>query len=84
MTPVEWQELLALMLAQRLELNAIESALIHSGALTEVQLREIRTQVANTARAWSSREDDDVLTLLRVHSSPFAKMTVPAKGDPLI
>jgi hypothetical protein len=40
MTPGEWRLLLRLMLAQRLELNAIEGALVASGALTEAHLRD--------------------------------------------
>jgi hypothetical protein len=73
----EWRLLLRLLLAQRLELNAIEAALVASGALTEAHLREIRAQASDTAKAWSSDESDDVLKLLRVHSSPQAKMRVP-------
>jgi len=77
-TIAEWRELLSILLAQRLELNAMESALRGAGILTGPQIKEIRTQASDTARAWSSRESDDVLTLLRVHSSPMASMTVRA------
>jgi hypothetical protein len=72
-----WRELLTLLLAQRLEVNAIESALKAASVLTETQIREIRTQASDTAKAWSSKNTDDVLTLLRVHSSPLASMSVP-------
>ncbi len=73
----EWRQLLTLLLSQRLEINAIESALKTAGLLTDAQIKEIRTQASNTAAAWSSKESDDVLALLRVHSSPFATMLVP-------
>ena len=75
----EWRELITLVLAQRLEINAIESALKSANILTEAQIHAIRTQASDTARAWSAREDDDVLKLLRVHSSPFATMSVPLR-----
>ena len=77
----DWRELLTLVLAQRLEINAIESALKSANILSGAQIREIRTQVLDTARPWSSREDDDVLTLVRAHSSPFATMSVPPRRD---
>jgi hypothetical protein len=72
----EWRTLLCLLLAQRLELNAIEGVLIASGALTEAHLKEIRQQASDTAKAWSSETGDDVLSLLRIHSLPEAKMRV--------
>jgi hypothetical protein len=75
-TTAEWRLLLRLLLAQRLELNAIEGALIAAGVLTDAHVKEIRTQAADTATAWSSDESDDVLTLLRVHSLPAASMRV--------
>jgi hypothetical protein len=78
-TNVEWRQLLALLLAQRLEINAIESALKAGGALTDTQIKDIRTQALDTANAWSSKEGDDVLALLRVHSSPSATMLVPPR-----
>ncbi len=78
----EWRELLTLLLSQRLEINAIESALKSANILTGPQIREIRTQASNTARAWSSKEGDDVLALLRVHASPAAVMHVPRLEDP--
>ena len=81
-TNVEWRQLLALLLAQRLEINAIESALKAAGALTETQIKDIRTQALDTANAWSSKESDDVLGLLRVHSSPSATMLVPPPPAP--
>lgn len=76
-TTAEWRLLLRLLLSQRLELNAIEGALIAGGALTAAHLKEIRTQAADTAKAWSSDESDDILTLLSVHSLPSASMRVP-------
>ena len=77
MTDGTWKELLRLLLSQRLEINAIESALKTANILTDTQLREIRTEASDTAQAWSSKDSDDVLALLRVHSSPFATMSVP-------
>jgi hypothetical protein len=77
MTEGVWKELLALLLAQRLELNAIESALKTANILTDAEVKEIRTQASDTAKAWSSNDSDDVLALLRVHSSPLATMSVP-------
>lgn len=52
-TTADWRQLLRLLLAQRLELNAIESALKNAGVLTDAQLKEIRTQATDTANAWS-------------------------------
>ena len=77
----EWREVLRLVLAQRLELNAIESALKRAKVLTEVELKEIRRQASETAIAWSSKDSDDVLTLIRIHSSPDASMQVPPTQD---
>jgi len=77
MTDEDWKELLTLLLSQRLEINALESALKNANILTGAQIREIRTQASDTAKAWSSKDSDDVLTLLRVHSSPLATMSVP-------
>jgi hypothetical protein len=77
MTDGGWRELLTLLLSQRLELNAIESALRSADILSDLQIREIRTQASDTAKAWSAKESDDVLALLRVHSSPSATMSVP-------
>ena len=75
--PEEWRLLLRFVLTQRLEINAIESALKNSKLLTDAQIKEIRTQASDTAKAWSSKDSDDVLALLRVHSSPLATMSVP-------
>lgn len=72
-----WRELLRLLLAQRLELNALETALKSASILTGGQVQEIRKQAMETAAAWSSQEGDDVLALLRIHSSPQATMAVP-------
>ncbi len=79
-----WKELLRILLSQRLEINAVESALRNAGILTDAQLREIRTQASDTAKAWSSKDSDDVLELLRVHSSPFATMLVPPASRPTL
>ncbi len=73
----EWKPLLRLLLSQRLEINAIESALTNARILTKEQIKQIRTQASDTAKAWSSEESDDVLRLLRVHSLPDATMLVP-------
>ena len=81
MTPGEWKELLTILLSQRLEINAMETALKTAGILTDSQIKAIRTQASDTAKAWSSRESDDVLALLRAHSSPFATMGVPGDGE---
>jgi hypothetical protein len=77
MTDGEWKELLRLLLSQRFEINAIESALKTANILTDAQTKEIRTHASDIAQAWSSKDGDDVLALLRVHSSPFATMSVP-------
>jgi hypothetical protein len=39
--------------------------------------QEVRTRASETAKAWSAGGDDDVLTLIRIHSSPDATMLVP-------
>jgi uncharacterized membrane protein len=77
MTKSGWKERLTLLLSETLELNAIESALKTARVLTVPQRREIRRQALDTAKAWSSKDSDDVLALLRVHSSPLATMSVP-------
>ena len=84
MTDGAWKELLMLLLSQRLEINALESALKTASILTDAQVKEIRTQASDTAKAWSSNDSDDVLALLRVHSSPLASMSVPRTGEPLL
>ena len=76
-TTADWRQLLRLLLAQRLEMNAIESALKNAQVLTDAQIKAIRTQASETATAWSSKDSDDVLTLLRAHSSPHAAMIAP-------
>ncbi len=76
-TRQEWRALLTLVLSQRLEINAIESALLRDHALTDAELKRIRTQAASTAKAWGSQEDDDLLALIRAHSSPDATMLIP-------
>jgi len=75
----EWRQLLRLLLAQRLELNAIETAMENASILTREQIREIRTQAGNSAAAWSSHETDDVLKLFAIHASPNATMAVPGQ-----
>jgi hypothetical protein len=77
----EWRQLLRLVLAQRLEINAIESALKRANALTDVELKEIRTQASDTAKAWSSNANDDVLALISIHSSSNATMLVPPAAE---
>ena len=72
-----WKELVTILLSQRLELNAIESASTATSILTDEQIKDVRTQAAETAKAWSSKDGDAVLALLRIHSSPFATMCVP-------
>jgi hypothetical protein len=79
LTTAEWRLLLRLVLAQRLEINAIESALKRAKILTDAELKEIRAQASDTAKAWSANESDDVLALIRVHSSPEATMLVPPR-----
>lgn len=76
-TTAEWRQLLTILLSQRLEINAIECAVKNAGILTDAQIQEIRTQSSDTAKAWSSDAGDDVLALLRIHSSPGATMLVP-------
>jgi hypothetical protein len=76
-TAGEWRMLLTLVLAQRLEINAIESALKRAKVLTDAELKTIRTQASETAIAWSSEDRDDVLALIRIHSSSEATMLVP-------
>jgi len=79
-TRSEWRHLLRVLLAQRLELNAIESALKNARILTGAQIREIRRQTRDTAAAWSAKESDDVLQLLIIHAHPDATMEVPPTG----
>jgi hypothetical protein len=81
MTDTAWKELMTLLLSQRLEINALESALKAAGILTGAQIQEIRTQAADTAKAWTTKDNDDALALLRVHSSPLATMSVPPVRD---
>lgn len=76
----EWRQVLTLLLSQRLEINAIESALKNASVLTDAQLKEIRKQASDTAQAWSS-DDSDVLGLIHGHSSPSATMLVPLTRD---
>jgi hypothetical protein len=80
-TAGEWKQLLRLILAQRLEINAIESALKRAHVLTDAELKQIRTQASDTAKAWSSEDSDDVLALIRIHSSSDATMLVPPSRE---
>jgi hypothetical protein len=73
--------LLQLVLAQRLEINAIESALKNAGALADSQIQEIRLQSAKAAEVWSRDAGIDLLGLIRVHSSPNAKMLMPLSPE---
>jgi hypothetical protein len=57
-----WKELLTLLLSQRLAINALESALKTAGILADAQVREIRTQTSDTAKAWSSKDCDDTMS----------------------
>ena len=79
----EWRLLLRLLLSQRLEVNAIETALKNAHVLTDAQIKEIRRQASETAKAWSSDDRDDVLKLIGVHSSPNATMLVPPTQEDL-
>jgi hypothetical protein len=73
--------LLQLILAQRLEINAIESALKSAGVLADSQLQEIRLQASKAAEAWSQNASIDVLGLIQMHSSPTATMLVPLSQE---
>ena len=73
--------LLQLILAQRLEINAIESALKSAGVLADSQLQEIRLQASKAAEAWSQNAGIDALGLIQVHSSPTATMLVPLSQE---
>ena len=77
----DWRLLLRLVLAQRFEVNAIESALEDAKVLTHGQVLEIRAQAAKTAEAWSRDESADLLKLLLIHSQPGATMTVPLSQE---
>src|SRR5262249_25149026 len=56
--------LLQLVLAQRLEINAIESALKNAGALADSQIQEIRLQASKAAEVWSRDGGIDLLGLI--------------------
>ena len=73
--------LLQLILAQRLEMNAIEEGLKGSGVLADSQVQEIRLQAWKTAENWSRDDNIDVLALIQIHSSPGAKMLVPLSQE---
>jgi hypothetical protein len=76
-----YRALLQLILAQRLEINAIESALKGSGILADSQIQDIRLQASRTAEAWSRDPGIDVLGLIRTHSAPDATMLVPLSRE---
>jgi hypothetical protein len=76
-TAEEWSLLLRLLLSQRLEINAIESALKGARILTDEQIKAIRIQAWETAGTWSSDPSHDLLKLIQIHSSPDATMLVP-------
>jgi hypothetical protein len=73
--------LLQYVLAQRLEINAIESALRNVGALADTQIQEIRLQASRTAEVWSRDGGIDLLELIRMHSSPNANMLMPLSQE---
>ncbi len=73
--------LLKLILAQRLEMNVIESALQNAGVLTKSQIDEIRRQAAKSAEDWSRGGETELLKLIRAHSMPGATMLVPLGQD---
>lgn len=73
--------LLELVLAQRLEINVMESALKAAGVLTDSQIQEIRLQASKSAEVWSQDDSIDVLGLIRMHSSPNANMLVPLSQE---
>jgi hypothetical protein len=73
--------LLQYVLAQRLEINAIESALRNAGALADSEIQEIRLQAARTAEVWSRDGEIDLLGLIRMHASPNANMLMPLSQE---
>jgi hypothetical protein len=79
--PGAYRVLLQLILAQRLEMNAIESALQGAGVLTGSQLHEVRVQAAKSAEVWSRDAGIDLLGLIRTHSSPDATMLLPLSRE---
>ena len=77
----EYRLLLELVLAQRLEINAIESALKDARVLTDAQIQQIRLEASKTAEVWSRDDSIDVLRLIRMHSFPNANMLVPLSQE---
>jgi hypothetical protein len=73
--------LLQLVLAQRLEINAIESALKSAGVLADSQIQEIRLQAFKAAEVWSRDGGIDLLGLIRMHSSPNANTLMPLSQE---
>jgi hypothetical protein len=66
--------LLQLVLAQRLEINALESTLKNIRVLADSEIMEIRLQAFKTAEAWSRDGGTDLLGMIRMQSSPYATM----------
>ena len=81
-SPGHWRELLSFLLAQRLGLNAMESALQPAGILSVKEIPAIRAQAADTAQSWSARDGDGVLKLLRVRGPAKASLPVPGRDKP--
>jgi hypothetical protein len=73
--------LLQLVLAQRLEINAIESTLKNAGVLADSQIREIRLQASKAAEVWSRDGSIDLLGLIRMHASPNANTLMPLSQE---
>ncbi|HWZ32340.1 MAG TPA: hypothetical protein VNX18_13455 [Bryobacteraceae bacterium] len=73
--------LLELILAQRLEINAIEAALKSAGVLADSQIREIRLTASKAVEAWGRDGSFDLVELIRIHSSPGATMLVPLSQE---
>ena len=73
--------LLQLVLAQRLEINAIESALKGADVLADSQIQEVRLQASKTAEVWSRDTGIDLLGLIRMHAYPNANMLIPLSQE---
>ena len=77
----DYRLLQQLVLAQRLEMNAIEAALKSAGILADSQIQEIRSQASVAAEVWSRGDGIDLLKLIRMHSSPNANLLVPLSQE---
>ena len=53
----------------------------YHGSLSEKGSSSVMPEYHAKAKAWSSKDSDDVLALLRVHSSPLATMSVPRSPE---